>query len=458
MTSRSDVSEQAATSVGFISLGCAKNRVDSQIMAGRLVGANIQLTQPEDADIIIVNTCSFIHDAREESMEMILSACEQKKRGNCRAVLVAGCLPQRYKEQIKETLPDVDAFIGLDELDDIPQIIRQLQTGQSGILSISDKAHKLFDPDIPVVFSTGSNAYLKIAEGCNHRCAFCAIPGIRGNHRSRSIEAITKEAHSLINQGFRELDIISQDITYYGYDLTPKNTLAELLQEVAKIDGDYWVRLLYGYPGEITDELLEVIAESPHICNYLDIPIQHSHPDILKAMLRGSTINPLQKMVKRIREAIPDCTIRTTCLVGFPGETEEHFQHLLDFCREARFNHLGAFTYSPEENTPAFDMPDTVPPELARERYQRLMQQQQQITAEINAKKLGQTTTILLEEINPDGIGIGRTAGQAPEVDGFTAIDNLPKDITSSTFIQAAIDDFEGYDLSATYTPPSTSA
>lgn len=415
-------------SVGFISLGCAKNLVDSQLMAGRLIADGLTLSPaPESADIVIVNTCSFIEDARSESMEMILSACELKKQGPCRAVLVAGCLPQRYRERISDALPDVDAFIGLDDLDRIGEIVRSLDRGERGILAISKSARRLFEPAAPVVFSSGANAWLKIAEGCNHRCAFCAIPAIRGKHRSRPPERILAEARDLISRGFRELDLISQDIMSYGRDLPEPAGLASLIRELGALEGDFWVRLLYGYPSLVTDDLLDAMAETPAVCRYLDVPVQHSHPDILRGMRRGGTARAVATMTRRIRERLPDAVIRTTCLVGFPGETEAHFQHLLDYCREAQFDHLGAFVFSPEEGTPAFDMPDTPPLEEAEERYARLMTQQQDIVAAKHRQLKGQTDRLLIEHpAGHDGLARGRTRRQAPEVDGETLVRDLP--------------------------------
>lgn len=443
------MSDQQHRSVGFISLGCAKNLVDSQIMAEKLLANNLTLCAPEAADIIIVNTCSFIHDAREESMEMILSACEQKRLGECSAVIVAGCLPQRYHEKIQQALPDVDAFIGIDQLDELPGIINQLENGRQHILTVSPEAKRLFDPDTPVVFSSGANAYLKIAEGCNHSCAFCAIPGIRGRHRSRTEERLVSETQMLVARGFREIDIISQDVTFYGKE---QNTnLAQLLQELDKVDGDFWLRLLYGYPTGITSELLETIAASPKICNYLDIPIQHSHPDILKAMLRAGTSDAVIQMPQKIRSILPNAAIRTTCLVGFPGETEEHFQHLLDFCQEARFDHLGAFVYSPEEGTPAYECDDIPALDVAQDRYNRLMAQQQKISNELMQQQIGKTTRILLEKqdlANP-AIWLGRTPRQAPEIDGITTIANLPDSAEVGLFVEASITGHSDYDLTA---------
>ncbi|MBT3193441.1 MAG: 30S ribosomal protein S12 methylthiotransferase RimO [Verrucomicrobia bacterium] len=442
-------------SVGFISLGCAKNLVDSQTMAGNLVTANITLAAaPEDADVVIVNTCSFVEDAREESMEMILSACQLKQDGACRAVLVAGCLPQRYREQIQEALPDVDAFIGVDELDRVPEIVRELEAGKRHILEVSEQAERLFEPVVPVVFSGGANAYLKIAEGCNHQCAFCAIPGIRGRHRSRSLDQVVGEAESLLGQGFRELDIISQDIMSYGRDRQDDTSLPALLRRLGTLGGDFWVRLLYGYPSLVSDELLEVMAETPQVCHYLDVPIQHSHPDVLKGMRRGSTVPHVKKMVDRVRSVMPDATLRTTCLVGFPGETEEHFEHLLEFCQSVRFDHLGAFVYSPEENTPAYEM-DAVPPlEVAEARYARLMEQQKTIVDENNKALLGETIDVLLETVEDDACNTwrGRSLRQAPEVDGTTFVEDVPDELGLGDFVSATYTATYDYDMRAVYT------
>jgi ribosomal protein S12 methylthiotransferase len=442
----------APLSVGFISLGCAKNLVDSQTMAGNLVAANITLApSPEEADVVIVNTCSFIEDAREESMEMILSACQLKETGCCRAVLVAGCLPQRYRDRIQEALPDVDAFIGLDQLDRVPDIVRALDAGENNIVEISERAEKLFDPVVPVVFSGGAHAYLKIAEGCNHKCAFCAIPGIRGQHRSRTPKQIMTEAESLLDKGFRELDVISQDVMSYGRDLKDGSSLAGLLRELGTRGGDFWVRLLYGYPSLITDELLEVMATHSQICHYIDVPIQHSHPDVLHAMRRGSTAPHVAKMVTRLRTAMPDVTVRTTCLVGFPGETEAHFQHLLQFCKDTRFDHLGAFVFSPEEGTRAYDM-DAMPPlDVAEDRYARLMEQQKQIADENNQARIGQCVRILLEtEDDADGtVWSGRGPHQAPEVDGNTFVENIPPELGLGDFVDAVFTGTHDYDMRA---------
>ncbi len=441
--------------VGFISLGCAKNLVDSQIMAGNLIDNNITLAPtPEDADVIIVNTCSFIHDAREESIDAIISACEMKQKYGVNAVVVAGCLPQRYKDNLADNLPEVDAFIGLDELNDITDIVTRTLYGEKNIRAISEKSHRLYDPGkYDIVFSSGSHAYIKIAEGCNHRCAFCAIPGIRGTHRSRTIPNIVAEAEKLISSGFSELDLISQDTTYYGKDFDEGALLLpRLLSELAKLPGDYWIRFLYGYPSGITDELLHTISEITQVCNYFDIPVQHSHPDILKAMLRADTVEPVIKMAERIRTVIPDATLRTTCLVGFPGETDEHFEHLLNFIKEVEFDHLGVFTFSPEEDTPAFDMENCPPPEVAEQRRDILMSEQQKIVNKKLQQFSGMEAKVLperrIEEDNKTFI-IARNRQQAPDVDGRVIIEDHTGNCKIGEFVNVRYFAAENYDLFA---------
>ena len=441
-------------SIGFISLGCAKNLVDSQVMAGVLLSENLKLApSPEEADIILVNTCAFIEDARAEAAETILRACAHKAAGGCRAVIVAGCLPQRYRDRIAATFPDVDAFVGVDELDRIGKIVREVAAGRRGVMAVGDGAPtRLFQsPRAGLRFSGGPFAYLKVAEGCNHACAFCAIPGIRGRYRSRSADELVAEARELLASGVRELNLISQDTTSYGQDrrrvaagsplpaapdatsagiptaagkglpaatdasrlnLSPDSppstahrplltahcspSLPALLRALDALDGDFWIRILYGYPSRVSDELLEVMAASRHICAYLDLPIQHSHPDMLRAMQRADTVRAVAELPQRLRQAVPGIVLRTTCLVGFPGETEAHFQHLLAYVEAAKFDHLGVFAFSPEEGTPAFDLADEPPEEIAAERCDRLMQLQRRVVDERRRLLVGTTAQALL--------------------------------------------------------------
>lgn len=443
-------------SIGFYSLGCAKNLVDSQLMAGNLLSNGLRLApSPAEADVVIVNTCSFIQDARNESYDSIAEACALKANGQCRAVIVTGCLPQRYRDDIKNRLPDVDAFTGLDELEDITRVVQQVLGKHDTIRHISETPTRLYEPRLPELSLTGGPfAYLKIAEGCNHACAFCAIPGIRGKHRSRRIDGIVAEAESLLEAGFRELVIISQDVTAYGHDLPDDTRLPQLLRALGRIGGDFWIRLLYGYPSHLSDTILETMAEIPQICHYLDIPIQHSHPDVLRSMQRSNTITPVQNMVQRARVAMPDVTLRTTCLVGHPGETDDHFKHLLDFVQQARFDHLGSFTFSPEEGTPAATMPDRPNAETARDRREALMLAQQKIVDNKAEELIGQSAMCLLEQQHPeyDSVWIGRTERYAPEVDGCVYVE----DITTGKpgdFISVHYTEQDGYDMIAVVSP-----
>jgi len=444
--------ESKPVSVGFISLGCAKNLVDSQIMAGVLLSENLKLARcPEEADIVIVNTCAFIEEARTESMEMIESACSLKDTGPCRAVLVTGCLPQRYKEDLQARLPEVDAFIGLDDLENVAAVIKKLADGKRGIFNVSAKPVKTFEPRVPgIVFTGGPFAYLKVAEGCNHHCAFCAIPGIRGAYRSRTVLQIVKEAEKLLANGVKELNLISQDVTSYGRDLKYESNLAKLLEALGRLGGNFWIRLLYGHPAMVSDGLLQVMAETPQVCHYLDLPVQHSHPDILHAMRRGNTIVHVEKMAGRIRNVMPDVALRTTCLVGFPGETEEHFQHLLDYVERTEFDHLGVFTFSPEEHTTAFDMKDRPDPEVAARRRDRLLTAQRQIVDRKSARMTGSIDTVLLEKDEPENnIWIGRARRNAPEVDGVVLVEQVPAEKKAGDFISVQYTGQEEYDMVA---------
>lgn len=443
--------KESPISVGFISLGCSKNLVDSQIMAGALLAAGATFVpDPEKADVIVVNTCAFIEDAREESVETILSVCELKTSGRCKAVLVAGCLPQRYREKLADILPEVDAFIGLDELQDIGNVLDRVLNGANGIVEVSRTSSRLYDPEYPeLVLTGGPYAYLKIAEGCNHKCSFCAIPGIRGQRRSRTIESITREAEILLQSGIRELNVISQDVTAYGRDLGDGNDLAALLRVLEGCGNDFWIRLLYGYPAGYSAELLDVIASSNVICRYFDIPIQHSHPDILRAMKRTDTVGKLEGVIERIRETMPDAVLRTTCLVGFPGEEEKHFQHLYDFVQRMKFDHLGVFVYSPEEGTKAFDMKERPDPELCEERRHELMMIQRSIVDGKASSMTGEEVEVLVERKAEQGhFMIGRSRREAPEVDGEIFIKHVaPEDI--GNFIRVKYTGQLDYDMSA---------
>lgn len=451
-----ETDQQAATlSVGFVNLGCAKNLVDSQVMAGAMLSEGIALApSPEEADVVLVNTCSFIQDARDESFDAIEAACDLKRAGNCRYVVVTGCLPQRYRDEIFSHHPDIDAIAGLDELEDVPRLVTRLVSAQHPIAEVCDTPTRTFEPRVPgLVFTGGPYAYLKIAEGCNHTCAFCAIPEIRGRQRSRTADDIVREAAELLAAGYRELNVISQDITSYGRDLDNGLDLAGLLRELDALGSGFWIRLLYGYPAYVTDDLLDTIGELDTVCPYLDIPVQHSHPDILRAMRRANTTEAVTTLAPRVRARLPGAVLRTTCLVGFPGETEAHFQHLLDYVTATRFDHLGAFVFSPEDGTPAATMASTPALDVAEARRERLLLAQRAVIDERNAAWLGAEDDVLLEAppADADAPWRGRTPRFAPEVDGDVWIDNVPTDCAPGDMVRARYTDCRDYDMLATY-------
>ncbi len=443
--------------IGFISLGCSKNLVDSQVMAGFLLKAKMQLApSPDQADVILINTCGFIEPARIEATENILSACEHKKRGGCQAVIVTGCMSQRYREDMCDAFPDVDAFLGVDELDQIVPIVEQVTqkkkkaSAEVPVLVKPGDPVRLFNPPMPGLRFTGpAFAYLKVAEGCNHACAFCAIPQFRGKLRSRPVNDLVYEASKLIETGAKEINIIAQDVTHYGKDIKDGPTLATLLKRLDQLEGDFWLRILYGFPNHVTDELLEVIAKSKHVVHYLDLPIQHAHPDVLRAMHRADTIRAMPTWTQKLRQAIPGVTLRTTCMVGFPGETEEQFDFLYDYIKEAEFDHLGTFIFSPEEGTAAADLPDLPDSEVSQARYDKLMALQKEVAKKRNKARIGQEAQALILDYDGKGGAIARLAHQAPDVDGETLIKVLPETIEAGDFVQVKITGVRGYNLTA---------
>lgn len=448
---------RAPIAIGFISLGCSKNLVDLQVMAAELHQGGFDIgVEVDQADVVIVNTCAFIEEAREEAVSAILGACELKKNGRCKAVVVSGCLSQRYRGRLLKACPDVDAVVGVDDLRHIPEIVSKALNhprGQPVLAVSSDLPTHLFVSKIPAMVLTGGPyAYLKIAEGCQHVCAFCAIPGIRGKLRSRTIADVVAEAKAILAEGIRELDIIAQDVTSYGSDLRDGSSLAKLLRELDALKGDFWIRLLYGYPAMVTDELLDVIASSRHICRYLDIPIQHSHPDVLRAMHRADTLKHVPGMAARLRARIPGLTLRTTCLVGFPGETQEHFDHLLAHARSEKFDHLGAFAFSPEEGTAAFARREEADDVVAENRRRKLMRQQSRLVRTRLGAMIGTTTRVLLEAPPEEegGAWEGRTEGQAPDdIDGVTYVAGVPDSAQPGDFVEVEIAGHGDYDLVA---------
>ncbi|MGB7565114.1 MAG: 30S ribosomal protein S12 methylthiotransferase RimO [Prochlorococcaceae cyanobacterium] len=400
--------------VAFAHLGCEKNRVDTEHMLGLLAEAGYGVSADEtDAAVVVVNTCSFIQDAREESVRTLVELAEQGKQ-----LIIAGCLAQHFQEELLESLPEARAIVGTGDYQHIVSVLERVEAGER-VNQVSAVPTFVADEHLPRYRTTSEAvAYLKVAEGCDYRCAFCIIPKLRGDQRSRSIESILAEAQQLAAQGVKELILISQITTNYGLDLYGKAQLAELLRALAEVEIP-WIRVHYAYPTGLTSEVLAAYREVPNVLPYLDLPLQHSHPDVLRAMNRPWQEGVTGGLLQRIREQLPDAVLRTTFIVGFPGETEEQFEHLLAFVAEQRFDHVGVFTFSPEDGTAAADLPHPVPPELAQERKDRLMALQQPISAERNAAWVGRIVDVLIEQENPSsGAMLGRCGRFAPDVDG----------------------------------------
>ncbi len=443
------------SSVGIVSLGCSKNLADSEVMAGLLLRAGHTLApSPDRADVILVNTCAFIEPARAEAAENILAACAHKAAGRCRAVVVAGCMPQRYRARLAEAFPEVDAFLGVDELDRLPEVLKALARRRRGSLPVTVALGlpvRTFDKPLPALRLTGPVfAYMKIAEGCNHACAFCAIPLFRGRLRSRPREALLAEARALIDTGCREINLVAQDVTAYGKDRRDGSSLAGLLRGLDALEGDFWLRWLYGFHNHVTDELLGAMAGARHIVPYFDLPIQHCVPDVLRAMRRADTIKAIESFPARLRAALPGATLRTTCMVGFPGETEDHFKALLDYVEAVRFDHLGAFVFSPEEGTAAADLPGLPPPEVARRRHRELMEAQRRIARERNRGRVGTRARALIVDYRGEDGAVARLPHQAPEVDGLTRLAHVPETVRPGDFVDVRVTGVRGYDLTAT--------
>ena len=407
----------------FISLGCDKNLVDSEKMLGLLTEKGYTMVEEEkDADAIVVNTCCFIHDAKEESIETILEMASWKEKGKCKALVAAGCLAQRYQEEIREEIPEVDAIVGTTGYTEIVKILDELLEGEGEeTLTCCPSIDRLPASlsDKRVVTTGGYTAYLKIAEGCNKFCTYCIIPHIRGRYRSFPMEDLLDEAERLVKNGVRELILIAQETTVYGVDCYGRKALPELLKKLCQIDGLDWIRLLYCYPEEITDELIQVMKEEKKICHYLDIPIQHSEDSILKRMGRRTNREELVALINKLRREIPDIVLRTTLITGFPGETEEEFARMVDFVEKMKFNRLGVFTYSTEEGTKAAVMEEQVPEEVKEQRRDRIMELQQEISAQTASRMVGKKMSVLIEGyLYEEDIYIGRTYMDAPKVDG----------------------------------------
>lgn len=418
--------------VGFVSLGCPKNLVDSEVMMGELAQAGYEITnRADEADTVVVNTCGFIESAKQESIDAILEAAKWKSDGNASRLIVAGCLVERYRDDLMKELPEVDAFIGTSQVTEMLNAAdEEFDAKQLALRPIGNKsATYLYDFDSPRMRATESHtAFIKIAEGCDRPCAFCSIPGMRGSFRSRRFGSIIQEARDLAKQGVKELVLIAQDSSRYGEDLGEVDALAALIRALGEIDGIEWVRVMYAYPTHISDAFLAAIAETPKAVKYLDMPLQHASRNVLKLMKRGGTRESLEKLIRRVRERVPGITIRTTFITGFPGETDEDFQELIEFVRTCRFDNVGVFTYSDEEGTPAFDLPKKVDPKIAKRRRDALMKEQAKISKSLNKAKIGQTFPVMFEGLSQESdlLFQGRLPGQAQEIDGYILINDMP--------------------------------
>lgn len=431
----------------FTSLGCDKNLVDSEMMLGQLAESGYLFTDDEtQADIVIINTCCFIKDAKEESIETILEMAQLRKKGDIKALIVTGCLAQRYKEEIQKEIPEVDEILGISDIDHIVQAIEETLSNER-INHISDCNAAPVYGKKRVVTTGGHYAYLKIAEGCDKHCTYCIIPKVRGNFRSIPMESLLQEAKTLVEEGVRELILVAQETTLYGMDLYGKKMLPTLLDRLCELEDLKWIRILYCYPEEITDELIDTIRKQPKICHYLDIPIQHASDQILKRMGRRTSENDLRNIIGTLRKEIPDICLRTTLITGFPGESQEDHEILYRFVNEMEFDRLGVFTYSPEENTPAAKMPEQIDEKVKEERREELMELQQAIAFENAEKMVGTVLEAVVEGYLPeDDVYVARSYMDAPGVDGYLFV-YTDRQLMSGDYIQVEVFDSREYDL-----------
>ena len=431
----------------FISLGCDKNLVDTEVMLGLLASKGHQMVNDEmEADVIVINTCCFIHDAKEESIQNILEMAELKKEGRLKALIVTGCLAQRYKEEIIEEIPEVDAVLGTTSYDKILEAIDEALEGRHCVEMTDIDALPLVQSN-RLVTTGGHFAYLKIAEGCDKHCTYCIIPKIRGNFRSVPMERLLKEAEGLAEQGVKELILVAQETTLYGKDIYGEKSLHKLLKELCKVSGIQWIRILYCYPEEITDELIQVMKEEKKICHYLDLPIQHASDEILRRMGRRTSKAQLKEIIGKLREEIPDITLRTTLITGFPGETKEQHEELMEFVDEMEFDRLGVFTYSPEEDTPAALMDNQIEEEVKEDRQAELMELQQDIAFDLAEDMIGKEVLVLIEgKVADENAYVGRTYKDAPNVDGLIFV-NTEEELMSGDFAKVRVTGALEYDL-----------
>ena len=431
-----------------VSLGCDKNLVDTEMMLGLLNKDGYSFTDDEnEADIIVINTCCFINDAKEESVNTILEMAELKKTGKCKALIVTGCMAQRYKQEIIDEIPEVDGILGTSTYDEISAVLKKALGGEHGVSCFHD-LNALPEVQTERMLTTGGHyAFLKIAEGCDKHCTYCIIPSLRGNYRSVPMERLLKEAESLAKKGVRELILVAQETTLYGVDLYGKKMLPELLHRLAQIAGIYWIRIQYCYPEEITDELIETIRTEEKVCHYLDIPIQHASDNVLRRMGRRTNQAQLREMISKLRTAIPDIALRTTMIAGFPGETEEDHEEVMRFVDEMEFERLGVFVYSAEEDTPAAAFPDQIDQEVKEERRDEIMELQQEIAFEKSESMVGRVLDVMIEgKVADEPAYVGRTYMDAPGVDGYIFV-NTGEAMMSGDFVRVKVTGSSDYDL-----------
>jgi len=441
--------------VGFVSLGCPKNLVDSEVMMGQLKQNGYQITaDASEAETVVVNTCGFIDSAKQESIDAILEAARLKTEGQAKRLIVAGCLVERYRDQLKAELPEVDAFIGTSQINDILAVCDpKTNTRTLPVIPLGNQtATYLYDESTPRVLATPSHyAFVKIAEGCDRPCAFCFIPQMRGHFRSRRFGSIIAEAQQLAEEGVKELILVAQDSSRYGEDLGKQDALARLLRELSHTDGIEWVRVMYTYPTHISDEFLDVIAEEPKAVKYLDMPLQHASQNVLKLMKRGGNRKSLERLIERVRNKVPDIAVRTTFITGFPGETEEDFEELRSFIKNVEFDRVGVFTYSDEEGTPAFDLPGKVQHRTASRRRTALMKDQARISRRKNKQRIGEKVRVLFEGESKESelLWQGRIETQAPDIDGCVLINDVPEGIipAEGDFVTVEVTEALEYDL-----------
>ncbi|MDR3599427.1 MAG: 30S ribosomal protein S12 methylthiotransferase RimO [Desulfosporosinus sp.] len=433
--------------VAVVTLGCPKNQVDSEVMAGFLAQDYLVTENPEEADIIVVNTCTFIQSAKEESIETILEMAGFKEFGSAQTLIATGCLAQRYGSDLMQDIPELDGVLGTGNIDEITKIVQAAEGRRTTLIKpgVPDFLH---DETMPRKRSTPDYlAYVKIAEGCDNYCTYCVIPYVRGHFRSRSEESVVREVQEMAAQGVKEIMVMAQDTTRYGHDLQGELRLPQLIRQLARVEGIEWIRLMYCYPERFTDELIETIRQEPKVCRYIDLPLQHADNKILKDMNRQGTIEQAEMLIRKLRSAMPDITLRTTMITGFPGETEQEFQTLVNFIQRVQFDRLGVFPYSQEENTPAGQRQDQVPPEVREQRREQIMQIQQEISLDRQQRWVKRVVTVMLEQKLPDGRWMGRTEGDAPEIDGQVYITDTQTSLHVGDMIKVRILEADSYDL-----------